>query len=108
MLKYGHVPGGAALTLTNPYWSLWWASLGATYVARTITLAPGLPSVTGLWLTHWLIDLAWLGGLSLLAASGRGFINDRTYRGVLLGCGIFVIGFAVYFLWSGLQALLTL
>jgi threonine/homoserine/homoserine lactone efflux protein len=108
MLKYGHIPGGAALTLTNPYWSLWWASLGATYVARTMALAPGLPSVTGLWFTHWLIDLGWLGGLAFLASSGRGFITDRVYRGVLLACGLFVIGFGIYFLWSGAQTLFLL
>lgn len=108
MLKFGHVPGGMALTLTNPYWSLWWASLGAAYVARTTALAPGLPAVTGLWATHWLIDLAWLGGLAFVAASGRGFITDRVYRGVLLACGVFVIGFGFYFAWSGAQTLLAL
>jgi threonine/homoserine/homoserine lactone efflux protein len=108
MLKFGHIPGGAALTLTNPYWSLWWASLGATYVARTMALAPGLPAVTGLWFTHWLIDLAWLGGLAFLAASGRGFITDRVYRIVLLACGLFIVGFGIYFLWSGVRLLLAL
>ncbi len=107
MLKFGHVPGGMALTVTNPYWSLWWASLGAAYVARTTALAPGLASVSGLWATHWLIDLAWLGGLAFVAASGRGFITDRVYRGVLLACGVFVIGFGFYFMWSGAQTLLT-
>jgi threonine/homoserine/homoserine lactone efflux protein len=105
MLRYGHVPGGAALTVSNPYWSLWWASLGATYVARTAGLTEGLLPVTGLWFTHWLIDLGWLGGLSLLVASGRGLINDRVYRGVLLACGVFLIGFAFFFLWSGVQVL---
>ncbi len=105
MLRYGQVPGGLALTVTNPYWSLWWASLGATYVARTAALAPGLLPVTGLWITHWLIDLFWLGGLSLLVASGRRLIGDRAYRGVLLACGVFLVGFALFFLWSGVQAL---
>ncbi len=105
MLRYGQVPGGLALTVTNPYWSLWWASLGATYVARTAALAPGLLPVTGLWITHWLIDLLWLGGLSVLVASGRRLIGDRAYRGVLLACGVFLAGFALFFLWSGVQAL---
>jgi threonine/homoserine/homoserine lactone efflux protein len=105
MLRYGHVPGGAALTVTNPYWSLWWASLGATYVARTAALSPGLLPVSGLWFTHWLIDLGWLGGLSLIVSSGRGLIGDRAYRGVLLFCGLFLIGFGIFFAWSGAQSL---
>lgn len=105
MLRYGQIPGGVALTVSNPYWSLWWASLGATYVARTATLSPGLLPVTGLWFTHWLIDLAWLGGLSLLLASGRRLIGDRLYRGLLFACGLFLLGFAVFFLWSGVQGI---
>ncbi len=105
MLRYGQVPGGVALTVTNPYWSLWWASLGATYVARTAGIASGLLAVAGLWFIHWLTDLGWLGGLSFLVASGRGLIGERVYRGVLLGCGLFLIGFAFFFLWSGVQVL---
>jgi threonine/homoserine/homoserine lactone efflux protein len=105
MLRYGQVPGGVALTVTNPYWSLWWASLGAAYVARTAGLASGMLAVTGLWFMHWLTDLGWLGGLSLLVGSGRGLIGDRVYRGVLLACGVFLIGFALFFLRSGVQVL---
>lgn len=108
VLRFGHVSGGVALTVTNPYWSLWWVSLGATYIARTTALAPGLLPVTGLWFTHWLVDLGWLGGLAFLAASGRAFITDRIYRGVLLACGIFLIGFGFYFMWSGARTLFAL
>jgi threonine/homoserine/homoserine lactone efflux protein len=107
VLRRGHLLGGAALTVTNPYWSLWWASLGATYVARTTALTTGPLPVTGLWFTHWLIDLGWLGGLSLLVASGRGLIGDRAYRAVLLGCGLFLLGFGLYFAWSGVSGLLA-
>lgn len=105
MLRYGHVPGGVALTVTNPYWSLWWASLGATYVARTAGLGLGLLAVVGLWFMHWLTDVGWLGGLSVLMASGRGLIGDRLYRGILFGCGLFLMGFALFFAWSGVQTL---
>jgi threonine/homoserine/homoserine lactone efflux protein len=105
MLRYGQVPGGVALTVTNPYWSLWWASLGATYVARTAGLASGLLAVSGLWFMHWLTDLGWLGGLSLLVGSGRRLIGDRVYRGILLACGVFLVGFALFFLRSGLRVL---
>ena len=38
-LRFGHVPGGVMFTVTNPYWSLWWATLGATYVARVMPLS---------------------------------------------------------------------
>jgi len=105
-LKFGHVPGGVVFTLSNPYWSLWWATLGAVYIARVMALELGPLTVGGLALTHWLTDLVWLGGLSLLVASGRGLIGERGYRTVLLVCGVFLLAFGLYFAWSGVSLLL--
>lgn len=104
-LRFGHAPAGIIFTLTNPYWSLWWVTLGATYVARVVALAATPAAVGGLALTHWSIDLAWLGGLGLLAASGRRFIGDRPYRVALLVCGVFLLAFGLFFGWSGLSRL---
>jgi threonine/homoserine/homoserine lactone efflux protein len=105
-LKFGHVSGGVAFTLSNPYWSLWWATLGAVYIARVMALELGPLTVGGLALTHWLTDLVWLGGLSLLVASGRGLIGERGYRVVLLVCGVFLLAFGLYFAWTGIHFLL--
>jgi threonine/homoserine/homoserine lactone efflux protein len=106
-LRFGHVPGGIIFTLTNPYWSLWWATLGASYVARVVAISASPLAVGGLAVTHWATDLAWLGGLSLLVASGRGLIGERGYRWVLVGCGVFLIAFGLFFAWSGLGFLVT-
>ena len=102
LLRWGHVPGGVLFTLTNPYWSIWWATLGATYIARVMAMGLGLLTVGGLALTHWLTDLVWLGGLSVLAASGRGLIGEKGYRAALLVCGVFLLVFGVYFAWTGI------
>jgi threonine/homoserine/homoserine lactone efflux protein len=107
VLRFGPVPGGMLLTLSNPYWSLWWASFGAAYVARVVSLGLGPLTVGGLALTHWLIDLVWLGGLSYLMASGRGLIGERGYRIVLLVCGGFLLVFGVALAWSGLGFFLS-
>jgi threonine/homoserine/homoserine lactone efflux protein len=104
-LRWGHIPGGVFFTLANPYWSLWWATLGAAYVARVTALRMGPWTVGGLAVTHWLTDLVWLGALSLLVASGRKVISPKVYRGLLLACGVFLLGFGFYFAWSGLNFL---
>jgi len=101
-LRWGHIPGGMLFTLANPYWSLWWATLGAAYVARVTVLNLGPLTVGGLAFTHWLMDLLWLGALSLLVASGRRFISPKAYRAALLACGVFLLAFGLYFAWSGL------
>ena len=105
-MRFGQVPGGMALTLFNPYWIIWWATIGAMYVGRTISFGAGLLPVGGLALTHWLIDLGWLGGLSLLVGSGSGLIGDRGYRAILLVCGVFLLAFGLYLGWGGVGFLL--
>jgi len=101
VVRWGHVPGGMMVTVANPYWSLWWATLGAVYVARVMSLELGPLTVGGLAFSHWLTDLVWLSGLSLLVASGRGLFGERGYRAVLLVCGIFLLAFGLYFGWTG-------
>ncbi len=104
-LRFGHVPGGVIFTVTNPYWSLWWVTLGAAYVARVVALSATPAAVAGLAASHWSIDLLWLGGLSLLVASGRRLIGDRGYRAILLVCGVFLLVFGLYFGWNGIKML---
>ena len=106
VLRFGHAPAGVIFTLSNPYWALWWATLGAAYIARVVTLQPGPLALLGFVFIHWLTDLVWLGGLSLLVGSGRGLIGDRGYRVILLICAAFLLAFGVYFAGSGLAFLM--
>lgn len=107
-LRFGHVPGGVIFTLTNPYWSLWWATLGASYIARVTAVNGSVFAVGGLALAHWLTDLGWLGGLSLLVGSGRKLFGERGYRVVLLVCGVFLLVFGVYFASVGVKGLASI
>jgi threonine/homoserine/homoserine lactone efflux protein len=107
-LRWGHVPGGAIFTVSNPYWSLWWATLGAAYIARAMAISASAVAVGGLALTHWLTDLVWLGGLSLVVGSGRRLFGERAYRVVLLVCGAFLFAFGLYFAYSGIRGLSAL
>jgi threonine/homoserine/homoserine lactone efflux protein len=107
-LRFGHIPGGVIFTVTNPYWSLWWATLGAAYIARAMAISATAVAVGGLAFTHWLVDLVWLGGLSLVVGSGRRLFGERAYRVVLLICGAFLFAFGLYFAWSGVRGMAAL
>lgn len=107
IVRWGHVPGGLLITVANPYWVLWWATLGAVYVARLAALQLGPLSVAGLVFTHWLTDLLWLGSLSFVIASGRQLIGERGYRVILLACGAFLVVFGGYFAWTGVRFLVA-
>lgn len=101
----GHRPAGSPVwagvgtTLSNPYWFLWWATIGAGYVA--LAKAAGGLAVVVFFFGHILADIGWLGLVSAIVASGRRLVGDGVYRGLLVVLGAFLLGFAVYFLWTG-------
>lgn len=101
--RLGLVPAGIVVSLSNPYWSLWWASVGAGMILTALEW--GVLGLVTFFIVHWLTDLLWLNLMSFLTASGRGLMNERIYRGVLLACGLFLMAFSLYFIISGLRFL---
>lgn len=95
----GTAVAGMVASVSNPYWVLWWASIGAAYVASGMKYGPIGP-VT-FFVGHIAADTAWYVLVSLAVATGARFLNDKVYRGVLYVCGAFLFLFGVYFLRLG-------
>jgi threonine/homoserine/homoserine lactone efflux protein len=104
--RLGLIPAGIFLSVGNPYWSLWWASVGAGFILASQQW--GLVGVIIILVIHWLSDLLWLTGLGFLAGSGRRIMSEGVYRGILLVCGAFLILFSGYFIYSGIGFALNL
>jgi threonine/homoserine/homoserine lactone efflux protein len=104
-IRLGLVPMGAFLSISNPYWWLWWALIASAFVGRS--LAWGLGGVVILFVVHWLTDFGWLTGLSWLTGSGRSLISPGLYRWVLVACGIALIFFGLSFIGLGVEVLRT-
>ncbi len=99
----GSFLAGMVATISNPYWFLWWATVGATYVA--LSREQGVQGVLLFFSGHLLADFAWLMLLALALVTGRRFFTDRIYRGVMKFLGLMLVILAGYFIWSGLQFL---
>ncbi len=95
---------GLITSLANPYWVLWWATAGAGYVVAAVTLGPA--GVLAFYIGHILSDFAWYLLVGFGIAAGRRFFSNQVYRGLVSACGVFLIGLAVYFLWSGIRMLI--
>jgi len=98
--RLGLVPAGIAVSVGNPYWSLWWVSVGLGFVLSSRQWGP--VGILVVFVAHWLSDLLWLTGLSFFVGSGRRLMNESVYRGLLLACGAFLILFSAYFIYSGI------
>lgn len=97
------VVAGVLTTIANPYWLLWWATVGAAYL---ITFrAFGLAGVVAFYIGHTLADWVWNDVVAFVVATGRRAMSDRVYRGILVVCGAFLIGLSFYFVSSGIDFL---
>jgi threonine/homoserine/homoserine lactone efflux protein len=96
---------GIVMSLANPYWLVWWLTIGLGYVIFAATY--GVLGVFLFFAGHILADLAWYTLVSAAVAYGRNFFTDGLYRGFLAGCGCFLFVFSVYFGIQGVKFLLT-
>jgi threonine/homoserine/homoserine lactone efflux protein len=103
--RLGLVPTGTLVTLSNPYWWVWWALITPLYVRDA--LARGILGVAILFFVHWSIDLGWLTSLGWLSGSGRGIIRPRLYRWVMIICGGALGFFGITFIIAGLRFIIT-
>lgn len=95
------VAGGFLISLANPFWTLWWVSVGLSYI--TLSMKNGLPGVVSFYTGHTLADVSWYFMIAAAVAGGRKFISDGVYRAILIGCGIFLIALGAYFIFTGIK-----
>jgi threonine/homoserine/homoserine lactone efflux protein len=87
---------GLLTSIANPYFWLWWLSIGS---AMVIAGLEGGLFLAGLFMAgHWCADLAWYTLVSYGISRGTVFLSDRTYRVIMALCGIFLIIFGAYYL----------
>ncbi|MBA7471595.1 hypothetical protein ES707_06901 [subsurface metagenome] len=97
--RYGNrglILTGILLSLGNPYFLLWWATVGlalATQAVRLGVLAFGLFA-----LVHWLCDLIWLEVLSLGAFKGSQLLGGRSGRIITWVCAGALLVFGAAFI----------
>jgi threonine/homoserine/homoserine lactone efflux protein len=95
------VLAGGLVSMANPYWVLWWATIGTTYVL--LALKQGIIGLGAFYVGHVLSDLIWYSFISFLISTGRSFMNERVYRGILGACGLFLLGLGGWFFASGVN-----
>jgi threonine/homoserine/homoserine lactone efflux protein len=94
---------GMLFSLVNPYWTIWWVSIGLGYIMHSAGFGPA--GIAAFFTGHALADLVWYSLISLAVARGRRFLSDRIYRGLIGGCASLLLVFACYFFYSGVERL---
>jgi threonine/homoserine/homoserine lactone efflux protein len=90
------VLGGILVSMSNPYWWVWWATIGAAFMLEYDVSFRNWPLLIAFLAGHEAGDLAWYWLVSAVVSLGRRGITDRIYTIVLLACAAVMAGFGLY------------
>jgi threonine/homoserine/homoserine lactone efflux protein len=98
------VLAGIVLSAGNPYFLIWWATVGLALATQA--------TQWGIWafglfaLAHWLVDLVWLQTLSWASFKGSALLGPRGQRIVLTVCSAALFAFGLFFIYNAAGLLL--
>ena len=97
----GPVAAGALLSLWNPYFLIWWATVGAALITQAVKFG-----ALGFFLfavVHWMCDFVWLTFLSTASHRGGRVFGAVFRKSVFLVCGAFLLLFGGKFLFDAVR-----
>lgn len=95
------VTAGVVVSLSNPYWSLWWATVGLSFLVKAVE--SGAIGVTAFFSGHILADLGWYSLVAAAVVAGKNVLRAEIFRLIFILCGVFLLGLGVFFLYQGWQ-----
>lgn len=92
---------GALISLSNPYFLLWWVAVGGSFLARAKEQL--LAGVIAFYFGHILSDISWY---SFIGVVGQSLFKPnwrKVYSIVLIASSLILLGFGAYFVFSGFR-----
>ena len=88
---------GTLFTGLNPYFILWWLTVGITLIMTALELASFL-GVLIMYVSHVWMDYAWLIGTAYLAKRGTNLTGRKGYKLLMIIFGLILVYFGVKFI----------
>lgn len=99
----GTITAGFVTTAANPYFFLWWATVGAALVAGAVTF--GLVMLPVFAVVHIACDYGWYYFVSAAVHKSKGLWSEKGHHLLFLASGVTMLVFAVYFVSSSIMSL---
>lgn len=97
-VSHGSLIAGVVTTTANPYFFLWWATVGAALIMTASFY--GLIGFLIFAVVHWLCDFVWGVAVSMTVFKSKKFLKRSFYEYVTLGCGVLLVAFGAWFIVS--------
>jgi len=96
MFPYKPIAAGAITTSANPYFFLWWATVGALLIGAAQEF--GLIVVVIFAVVHWSCDLVWYTFTSFAVFRTKHLWTPVVHEAVFGVCGVLMAVFGLYFI----------
>ena len=87
---------GILVSLANPYWWIWWLSIGAAFMVRSVKF--DMVGISSFFVGHISADFIWYLFIGILISTGRKFFNQKVYNGILIACSVFLFYLGIRFI----------
>lgn len=87
---------GITTTVGNPYFILWWATVGASFII--LALKFGIIGIFSFLIVHESCDLGWDYLVSYSVFKSKRIWTNKVRTYIFGGCGIFLAVFGIYFI----------
>jgi threonine/homoserine/homoserine lactone efflux protein len=101
--SHSPVAAGVVLSAANPYFLIWWATIGATMAMRAAGF--GAAGFIVFMVMHWLCDLGWSWFLSALSYRGGRFFGKAFQKAVFAVSGAALLFFGCMFIYDAVKNL---
>jgi len=100
-LPYSAFTAGILTSAFNPFFLLWWATIGSMLIMRILDF--GTVGLIAFIIVHWLCDLAWLSLVSVVIYRTHSLWGPKLQEWLFIAGSLLLVGFGLWFLVSGIQ-----
>ncbi|MHB1253119.1 MAG: LysE family transporter [Candidatus Humimicrobiaceae bacterium] len=87
---------GMFVSAINPYWYVWWVTVGAAFLINSIKY--GTLGISLFYIGHISSDFIWYLIIGFLVSKGRKYFNGKVYKIIFILCGLFLIYLGIKFI----------
>ncbi|HEX2951555.1 MAG TPA: LysE family transporter [Armatimonadota bacterium] len=88
---------GIVLTVVNPYWYIWWATVGVGLIGAQVK-SHGERAWPAFFIGHSMADYVWYIAVSMILAFSGSFLSPAVHRGLIAICGVGVAVLGIMFI----------
>ena len=100
-LPYNAFIAGILTTALNPFFWLWWVTIGSMLVMKFLDF--GAMGLAVFIVVHWLCDLVWLSFVSNLVYRTHSLWGRKFQEGLFITGSLLLVGFGIWYTISGVR-----